>query len=187
MIAPALLVLGSLAVSSIFTGCGDDGGTACIACQTENTLTFTRGDGSEIHFPINTELSIGYQNWYDDDYETTLVLRVECWAKREGYPEWGLLAAVSDVRPGEPMKFTRTRKWNPVEGVYFSLSASRGDQWESFERDAGGSITFYEVPWQDRGFIAFRIDGVLGSYPPGVPPVRVRGNFRNRLTSLQSD
>jgi len=180
-IASAVFFFASVAVLSMFMGCGDDGGTTCTTCGSENELVFTREDTSEIAFPSSAEAFVWCEDW---EAETVEVPALHIWfgSTDPEEPYWSIRAVVADIELDQPLSFPIIFVWDQPEGVEMFLN-DPPNELSSGQSESSGTITFHVLPCPGGNTVEFTIDAVLGSELGDLSPVAVTGYFRHDLAA----
>lgn len=147
--------------------------------EREDQLIFTREDGSRVNFPISAQAYVWCGPW-----ETGSVPEpsLHVWfGSAAGLSGWMLKAVVSDIEPGDTMRFPNDFIWNEPDSVHMFLLDPPNELATDME-DSGGFIVFHSLPCPDGMIVDFSIDAVLGSEIGGMPPVAVRGRFKSEIT-----
>ncbi|HET6764475.1 MAG TPA: hypothetical protein VFH27_12415 [Longimicrobiaceae bacterium] len=162
--APIALLLAALAA------CHD--GSPTSAQVLENTLVFTRADGSKISFNGGTEAWCGpWEKGYDE--RPAVHVRAFNTLNTGG---WMLTAALADIHAGAPQAFPAQQPGQPSSTNFFVYDPP--NELSSDELHSTGSITFTSVPCAGSDEVAFTIDATLDSELHDLPPITVKGSFR---------
>ena len=182
----ALILMGSvsriwapaMALVFMLVGCGDDD-TVNPPGRTNNSLVFTREDGSEVEFPAAAQAFVWCGPWEQDEVP---VLSLHVWF---GSPEqpggWALRAVVSDIEIGDTLRFPNYFIWDQPDSVHLFLLDPPNELATNTE-ESDGFIVFRRLPCPSGTAVDFSIDAVMGSEYGDMPPVTVRGRFTAQVT-----
>jgi len=184
IIASAVFFFVSVAVLSVFMGCGDDDGTTCTTCGSKNELVFTRADTTEVVFPSSSQAYVWCGDW-DSEVEVPALL-IGFGDIDVDFTYWSLRAVVADIELDQPLSFPIIFVWDQPEGVEMFLN-DPPNELSSGQSESSGTITFHALPCPGGGTVEFTIDAVLGSEYGDLDPVAVTGYFRHDLTGLPGE
>jgi hypothetical protein len=154
----------------IVTACAAGGAQAA-----EAKLSFTRADGSVIHFSAKPRVWCG--PWAQD--VATPAIHV---AVRGHKRHWDLSAVRRDAKPRKRFKFPLDFVFDKPHGVQLFV-ADAPNEASTAQEESSGSMTFSRVSCRHGGVVAFSIDAVVGSELSNEPAISVSGIFRGRVSA----
>ena len=140
----------------------------------ENSLVFSRPDGSVVAFPPAVRVWCG--RWERD--VPVRSLHVEVGSRDETF--WSLRAVLADVRRRPVVRLPHSFVWNKPTGAdLFAVDGT--NELSSAEEEASGRIVFRKARCGRRLDVRFRVRGTLGSEFIDGQKVAVRGRFAARV------
>jgi hypothetical protein len=174
VVVPVLAVLG-VAVAAPASASTVARGGAEMAM--ENSLVFSRPDGSVVAFPTAVRVWCG--RWERD--VPVRSLHVEVGSRDDHEPFWSLRAVLADVRRRPVVRLPHSFVWNKPSGAdLFAVDGT--NELSSAEEEANGRIVFRKARCGRRLDVRFRVRGTLGSEFFDGPKLAVRGRFAARAS-----
>ena len=158
--------------------CGSDRPTEPTS-DVQNTLVFTRSDGSRVEFSNQAQLFVWCGPWEHGGLIPTPSLHVWFGVPGASGAGWYLSAVVADVTVGIPVSFPNSFIWDEPKNVnLFVLDPPNEVSTQIDDAGLGGQITFQLLQCGAGGEVQFSVNAVIGSEFSNGPSITVTGSLR---------
>jgi len=174
--------LGLVAVVMVAAGCGDDDGPTGSGGPPQNTLVFTREDGTAIAFSPTAQAYVWCGSWEAGVVDTpSLHVYFASLDVNTPTASWWLRAVLADITEGDTLWFPSTFIWDDPDSADLFV-ADPPNELSTDGDDSSGYIVFHQLPCENGSTVDFSIDAVLDSEYWNLPSVSVTGRFRGNTT-----